>query len=258
MPYTAPPVFTGKRMLGQCAPYSWPLPYTTCVEPHHPKVETTDLWECTDRILASESVASTVCRGVAVAVNALMPSADAPAPTWIPRLLDEREWPLCDPHSPLTSFPWVVQSTPGLLDTHSVRQYVCILADRFRMSACDLAMAVVLLEAAEHRNPQVVQPYTLRPLLYAASVVARKLTCDNCIPTVEFYNATADLFTNVTPFAAARIEEQLLVLLDWNVPMDSKVYDVYTTALYDAGLWPGQPNERATLLSDGVCNTEIV
>ena len=225
------------------APYSHPLP---CA-PYHPKAASTSQAECATRVLASDSAAATVCRGVVDAVNNLLLSAPPP-PQWIPQLIDERHWPLCDAHSPLVSFPWVLPHVfPNVRDVHA---YVCLLATRLQMTAGDLAMSLSLLELLALNHTGMVQPFTFRPLLYATSVVARKLSYDYAIPTRNFYDAVEDLFTNTCPRAVARIETQMLVLIDWRVPLDSDVYEVYASDLYDAGLRLGQEDDRNAVLLD--------
>ena len=227
----------------EIAPYTHPLPRA----PHHPKAASVSLGECATRVWASDSVAATVCRGVVYAVCDLLESSPPPR-NWIPQLIDERQWPLCDEHSPLTSFPWL---TPHMhLDVRTVATYVCLLATQLQMTAGDLAMSLSLLELVALNHTGIVQPYTLRPLLYATSVVARKLSCDYEIPTRDFYDAVDDLFTNACPRAVARIETQLLVLVDWCVPLDSDVYEVYASDLYDAGLRLGQEDDRNAVLFD--------
>jgi hypothetical protein len=166
----------------------------------------------------------------------------------MPQIIDERQWPLCDEHSPLTSFPWVTQFVHP--NAREVREYVCLLATRLQMTAGDLAMSLSLLELLALNHTGIVQPYTLRPLLYATSVVARKLSCDYELPTRDCYDAIADLFTNTCPRAVARIETQLLVLIDWSVPLDADLYEVYAADLYDAGLLLGQQDHRNAVLSD--------
>jgi hypothetical protein len=121
---------------------------------------------------------------------------------------------------------------------------------RLQMTAGDLAMSTSMLEKLALSHAGMVQPYTIRPLLYATSVVARKLSCDNELPTCDCYDAVADLFTNTCPRVAARVETQLLVLIDWHVPLDLSVYEAHVTSLYDAGLQLGQEDRRNAVLSD--------
>jgi hypothetical protein len=58
------------------------------------------------------------------------------------------------------------------------------------------------------------------------------------------------LFTNACPRAVSRIETQLLVLIDWCVPLDADVYEVYASDLYDAGLRLGQEDRGNAVLLD--------
>jgi hypothetical protein len=225
-------------------PYTHPLPRGPH---HHPKVASASLVECTTLIWASDSVAATVCRGVVYAVCKLLQSSP-PTPNWIPQLIDERQWPLCDTHSPLTSFLW---TTPHVHpDVRAVGTYVCLLATRLRMTVSELAVSLSLLELVALSHAGIVQPYTLRPLLYATSVVARKHSCDYGLRTRDCYDAIEDLFTNACPRAVARIETQLLVLIDWRVPLDADMHEVYVTDLYDAGLQLGQKDCRNAVLSN--------
>jgi len=222
------------------APYTHPLPRA----PHHPKTLEED---CTTRVWASDSVAATVCRGVVDAVCELLESSPPP-PQWVPQLIDERQWPLCDAHSPLTSFLWVTPHARP--DARAVSEYVCLIAMRLRMTAADLALALSLLETLAIHHTGMVQPYTFRPLFYAASVVARKLTCDGALPTRDCYEAVDDLFTNTCPRAVSRIEAQMLVLVDWSVSASADAYEVYVVDLYYSGLLWGQVDNRKAVLSD--------
>ena len=222
-------------------PYTHPLPRA----PHHPKAASVFLVKCTARIWASDSVAATVCRGVVDAVHNLLLSSPCPS-QWIPQLIDERRWPLCDAHSSLTSFPWVTKSVR--LSILEVREYVCLLATRLHMTTADLVMSLALLELVALNHTGIVQPYTLRPLLYATSVVARKVSCDYELPTRDCYDAIQDVFTNTCPRAVARIETQFLVLIDWSVPLN--VYTTCATDLYETGLQLGQENRRNAVLSN--------
>ena len=227
----------------ETAPYTHPLPRA----PHHPKAASVSLEQCAARIWASDSVAATVCRGVVDTVCNLLLSSPPP-PRWIPQLIDERQWPLCDEHSPLTSFLWM---TPHMhLDVRTVATYVCLIATQLQMTATDLALALSLIETLAIQHTGMVQPYTFRPLFYAASVVARKFTYDYELPTRDCYDAIEDLFTNTCPRAVARIETQLLVLIDWHVSLDADVYEVYAADLYDAGLRLGQQAYAKAVLSD--------
>ena len=224
-------------------PYTHPLPRA----PHHPKAASVSLEECATRVWASDSVAATVCRGVVYAVCAMLESSPPPR-NWIPQLIDERKWPLCDAHSPLMSFLWM---TPHMhLDVRTVATYVCLIATQLQMTATDLALALLLIETLAIQHTGMVQPYTFSPLFYAASVVARKFTCDYELPTRDCYDAIEDLFTNTCPRAVARIETQFLVLIDWSVSLDAVTHEVYATDLYDAGLKFDQQDHRNAVLSD--------
>lgn len=229
-------------------PYSCPPSFKT-KKRHHPKAGAAKLAEDVDHILSSDSVVATVCRGAAHAVWVHMTSNIVHVNGWIPRILDENAAPLCDEHSALTSFPLTLDLMSRPAGRYAIQEFVCALAVRLEMTASELATAISLLETLLIRHPGVLKPYTLRPLLYAAAVVAAKNAQDNELSSLECYHAVCDLFTRARPLQTSRIEAQFLVLIDWTLPLKTHVHDAYVSEMFDAGLRKGQPTlERAELL----------
>jgi len=145
-------------------------------------------------------------------------------------------------HHPKVASASLVECTTLIWASDSVAATVC--------RGVVYAVSLSLLKLVALSRTGIVQPYTLRPLLYATSVVARKHSCDYGLTTRDCYDTIEDLFTNACPRAVARIETQLLVLIDWRVPLDADMHEVYVTDLCDAGLQLGQKDCRNAVLSN--------
>jgi len=178
-------------------------------------------------------------RGAGMALVALLRLADE----WraeghdghVPAIWDERRVLLCDTRAPVTSFPWV-EAPPGRMPGyHDALELVCVVMERLKMDAPDVVTAVVILESFLNQHGGVLHPHSARPLLLACCILARKLTTDAEVTTPECCAAVRDCFTGLVPLLMARIEEQLLVLLDWRVPNDPELYRACARNLHAIG-----------------------
>ena len=218
--------------------YTWPVPRAA----HHPKDDGA-LEKRRKSVLDSDEPHAVLWRGVADAVWYLL-EAHPPQRGRPPTLLDEHRLPLCAEDSPLVSVPWTVVEAPRL---HDARSFVFDLLDRLEMTPRCAVTAVVLLETLVRAQPRVLCGRSARPLVLATCVLALKLTYDAEVLTNAVFEPLEDLLTGIGPFECARMEEQVLCWLDWRVPNDPRVYELYARELVRVGLRPGEALDPAAV-----------
>ncbi len=138
----------------------------------------------------------------------------------VPAIWDENYVPLCNADAPVTSFPWTLHRIPLYSDAIEL---VCVMMERLDMEEPEVVTTVVILESFMNKHNGTLQPYSARPMLLACCILACKLTSDS-VTTPECYEAVKDCFTGLTTLHVARIEEQMLVCLDWGFSNDPEVY----------------------------------
>jgi hypothetical protein len=79
-----------------------------------------------------------------------------------------------------------------------------------------------------------------RPLFLVSCILALKFTCDAQVVTCDCFYCVEDLFTGVVAADVAKMEKQILRWIDWKIPNDPRVYELYARELVRAGLRPGQ------------------
>jgi len=206
-------------------PDTWPLEsFRTLGAPPPPTSAEGRLLEC-------------VCGGASVALHSLLRYAHlGGALGYVPALWDERVVPLCEAGAPVTSFLWdgsmPAHVAPTLAD---VSELVRVVAERLRLEALDVVIAMVLLESILVRHGNVLQLHSARPILLATCILSRKLTRDADVATRTCVAAMEDVFTALTPVMGARLERQLLEYLDWRIPNDPDLYNRHTIALLQDG-----------------------
>jgi len=209
---------------------------------HHPKDDSA-LEQRESRILDSDDPSAALWRGVADALWQLLEAVSSETPT-LPALLDEHRIPLCADDSPLVSVPWTVSEAPRRSDSH---RFVLAVLDGLQMTPRCAVTAMVLLETLIRTRPDVFCPRSARPLVVASCVLAVKLTHDAEVLTNAVFEPLEDLLTGIGPVQCARMEEQVLHLLDWRVPNDPRVYELYARELVRSGLRPGQAFDPAAV-----------
>jgi hypothetical protein len=167
-------------------------------------------------------------RGAGAALVALLDLAkdwrSNGASAHVPGIWDERLVPVCGTDAPVTSFPWN-GAAPNHPPAHrDAMELVCVVMDRLEMGAPEVVTAVVILESFMRARAGTLCPHSARPMLLACCTLACKLTTDADVTTPECCAAVRDCFTGLTALQVARIEEQMLVLLDWSFPTDPEVY----------------------------------
>ena len=218
--------------------YTWPVPRGA----HHPKDDGA-LEQRKSHILDSDDPIAALWRGVADAVWQLLETvaSETPRP---PPLLDEHRLPLCADDSVLVSVPWTASEAPRKSDS---RRFVIAVLDGLQMTPRCAVTTIVLLEALIRKRRDVFCPRSARPLVLACCVLALKLTWDAEVLTNAVFEPLEDLLTGIGPVECARMEEQVLNLLDWRVPNDPRIYELYARELAYAGLRPGQAFDPAAV-----------
>ena len=218
--------------------YTWPVPRSA----HHSKDDRA-LEERLSSILDSDDPIATLWRGVADALWQLLESVSSETPT-LPALLDEHRVPLCACDSPFVSVPWTVAEAPR---QHDARRFAVAVLDGLEMTPRCAVTAVVLLETLIRTRPGVFCPRSARPLVVACCVLALKFTLDAEVLTNAVFEPLEDLLTGIGPRECAAMEEQVLRLLDWRLPNDPRVYELYARELVRVGLRPGQAFDPAAV-----------
>ena len=218
--------------------YTWPVPRGA----HHPKDDSA-LEQRKSHILDSDDPTATLWRGVAEALWQLLETVSSKTPK-PPPVLDEHRLPLCADDSPLVSVQWTAAEAPRKSDS---RRFVFAMLDGLQMSPRCAVTAIVLLEMLIRTRRDVFCPRSARPLVVACCVLALKLTWDAEVLTNAVFEPLEDLLTGIGPVECARMEKQVLNLLDWRVPNDPKLYELYARELVYIGLRPGQAFDPAAV-----------
>ena len=114
-----------------------------------------------------------------------------------------------------------------------------LLLTSLRMGPHEVVVAIVLLESVVRNHGALLQTHSARPMLLACCTLACKLACDSDMKTREVAEAIGGSFTCASPLLVARIEEQMLNLIDWRFPNHPDTYREYARALVAAGALPG-------------------
>jgi len=172
----------------------------------------------------------TACADVAAAVLTLLTHCARPGPT--SAVWSERFVPLCGDASPLVSFLWV-PSTPAtpLPRATLVEEYILTLAARLELRATDLVAAYVLLEQVVLECPSELRLATARPLLLVCIIITMKTTTDDRLSTSLVLQCVNDVLDDVAVEDVCAMEWRLMELLDWRVPLDRSVYELYERSL---------------------------
>jgi len=193
------------------------------------------------RASAEERVLEQMRHGASVAVFTLLDASQAAVPfAYVPALWDERVVPLCDHGAPVISFWWDGSAPAGAAPAFAdVAEMVRAILEGLRLDAHEVVIAVALLESLLAKHGDVVQLFSVRPVLLAVCILALKLTRDAAVSTACCVRRIEARLTALTPLLGARIERQLLEYLHWRVPNDPAVYERHTLALLAAGAPPG-------------------
>lgn len=220
--------------------YTWPLSRSGA---HHAKNLPPDAAPPFD-IRDSDDPVLTLWRGAAGALEALVNGRLSQSHTLaqpLSLLFDEFRVPLCDCESPLVSLPWTETGVPRRCDAETLG---VVVIRRLDMTPRCVVTAIVLLEttlrACGTPAQRLLCARSARPLFLASCILALKFTYDAEVVTRECFHCVEDLFTGVVATDVAQMEEQILRWIDWKIPNDPRVYELYARELVRSGLRPGQ------------------
>ena len=176
----------------------------------------------------------------ATLLSLLRTTAKLPAAERIPALLDEIVCPLCGNDDVVNSFWWdgTASKQRRLPRPTDATDLAWLVMSCLSMGAHEVVTAMVLLESFVQTNGALFCPRSARPIFLACCILGCRLTTDADVKTIECFDAVSTCFTHLTPLFVARIEEQVLVLLDWSLPNDPTEYKKHAHALMEAGLPP--------------------
>ena len=113
-----------------------------------------------------------------------------------------------------------------------VKHAMRALSDRLDLREPDIILTLVILESALRNDHAILKPYSVIPLLVSSVTVALKFQLDAKVNIGDIFDAIEDLFDNLDFNNFKFMESELLVLIDWKVPMCPRIYRNYATLLY--------------------------
>ena len=96
-----------------------------------------------------------------------------------------------------------------------------------------LIVAFIIVELSVRKRAAIVTTHSLRPLLLAACVIARKLLSDTEFTLGWACDQICDVLTGLHVELLAALELQLLLVIDWRFPMKGESYQIYADALFN-------------------------
>lgn len=155
---------------------------------------------------------------------------------WIPQILSECGSPLADPGVPMCSFVWtepayiLAARTTG----YAAEEFVTIAARCLNLAPNELVTSVVIFEACLSEHPSVLKLHTFRTLALACFCLAKHVCMDNNITSAHLSDALFPYFAGMCPKRLALAQEQILVILNWRIPLRKETYDICETYLKEA------------------------
>ena len=96
-----------------------------------------------------------------------------------------------------------------------------------------LIVAFIIVELSVRKREAILTTHSLRPLLLAACVIARKLLSDTKFTLGWACDQICDVLTGLHVELLAALELQLLLVIDWRFPMKGESYQIYADALFN-------------------------
>ena len=96
-----------------------------------------------------------------------------------------------------------------------------------------LIVAFVIVELSLRKRAAIITTHSLRPLLLAACVIARKLLSDMEFTLGWACDQISDVLTGLHVELLAALEIQLLLVIGWRFPMKGESYQIYADALFN-------------------------
>ena len=155
------------------------------------------------------------CLGVAFAMRVLMERFAVPGN--VPKVFDERRFPLCRPNAPggIISFVWTDLPVPRL---HTVHDFVLLVVSRLHLTLKEVVYAYEIVEKLVNDQRVYAQAHCMRPLFLTACVIAMKTINDRPYKIGSFHRRLRDVLTATSIPLMMAMERQLLAMLGFRLP----------------------------------------
>ena len=152
---------------------------------------------------------------------------------WTPQILSECESPLADSWVPMCSFVWTepMDTLVTRATGFAAEEFVMIAARCLHIEPNELVTSVVIFEACLSKHPSLLKPHTFRTLALACFCLAKHMCMDNDITSTHLSDALFPYFAGMCPKRLALAQEQILVILNWRIPLKKETYDTCETYL---------------------------
>ncbi len=162
---------------------------------------------------------------------------------WIPQTLCERLIPLCDAGVPMCSFVWTEPTYT--LHTRAARlaaeEFVMIAARCLNFTPNELVASAAIFKACILAHPSILKPYTFRVIALACFCLAVHMCNDYEITNTRLSVSLSPYFTEMSPKRIAMAQRQILVILNWRLPLKRETYDTCKTDLEEASCLKNHP-----------------
>ena len=192
--------------------------------------------EETNPAVAHDPWTTVICAGAGRATTLLLDHWTQPGPNEV--LFDERslEGGLCDPGGPVVSFVWTERTLRRLanhaaLCGNALEQFLRLVAPPVGARAREIVCAYVIAEQAVRAKASLLKPWNVRLLFLAALSLSIKSAHDNGVHSADVLGPIGDIVPGLSAIELARTEWELLTLIDYTIPTDSRLYEVYAAEL---------------------------
>lgn len=114
----------------------------------------------------------------------------------------------------------------------NVKYATRVLSDRLDLRGPDIILTLMVLETALRKDHAILKPYSVVPLLVTCVAIALKFQLDARLHSGDIFDAIEDVFDNLDFENFKCMERELLMLINWKVPLCHRNYRNYATLLY--------------------------
>jgi len=193
---------------------------------------------------ATGDMARAVCDALATVVRSARDEHDRARPrnTRLDPCLDERWTPLASDGVAAFRLPFVpklrgspLRAVPSrALRGASLEDFVNALVRLGALDVDDLVLLVMYVERVERARRGALRPWTVRPVLLAATSLLIRTSEDGVLGTDVVYEWLYPLLPrDTTARQLAQREAALLAAVDWTLPTDGATFDLYEQTLHD-------------------------
>ena len=193
---------------------------------------------------ATEDMVRAVCDALATVVRSARDEHDSVRPrnTQLDPYLDERWAPLASDGVASFRLPFVpklrgspLRAVPSCaLCAASLEDFVNALVRLGALDVNDLVLLVMYVEKVERARRGALRPWSVRPVLLAATSLLIRTSEDGVLGTDVVYEWLYPLLPhNATARQLAQREAAFLATVDWTLPTDDATFRLYEQTLHD-------------------------